>query len=119
MTVSLFQLQLPVRSEELRRHPRLALRRRAWCEHRDWTLYLPVANVSVAGLFIQTSTPFVTGEPLRVSLAEAGERIVVDVEVVWSSSRGRLPGIGCRFSHMREGAEHYARLLDNLCLNAR
>ena len=119
MTPSAMQVQAVARSSELRRHPRLSLQRRAWCEHRDWTLYLTVGNLSVDGMFLHTSTTFAPGETLRVSLSDGGARMVVEVEVVWCAARGRTPGLGCRVSTIREGAEHYALLLDTLCNNAR
>lgn len=70
-------------------------------------------------MFLHTSNAFAPGETLRVSLSEDGVRVVVELEVMWCAPRGATPGLGCRVSSIREGAEHYARLLDNLCNNAR
>jgi Tfp pilus assembly protein PilZ len=99
---------------ELRRHVRVDCERRAWCEHRDWTLYLPIANLSLGGLFVHTSTPFATGERLRVCLTDRDPLLMMEVEVVWSSSRGRTVGIGCRIVAFLQGADAYADLVEQL-----
>ena len=116
-------MALSVHSGELRRHARVELQRRAWCEHRDWTLYLSVVNVSYAGLFIQTSTHFDSGERLRVALTERslGPGLLIDlqVEVMWSSSRGKVPGVGCRIVDFAHGAERYAELIEQVSLATR
>ena len=98
---------------ELRRHLRVDFRRRAWCEHRDWTQYLSITNLSYGGLFIQTPTPFPAGELLRVSFLEAGQRVALDVEVVWAS-RTRHVGVGCRITSLVEGEERYTQLVERL-----
>jgi Tfp pilus assembly protein PilZ len=111
-------MALSVHQGELRRHARVELQRRAWCEHRDYTLYLSIANISREGLFIQTSTPFHRGERLRVCLADRTPRSTVPVEleaeVVWSSPRGRLVGVGCRIVAFAQGGERYAELVEQL-----
>ena len=108
---------------DLRRHARLELARRAWCEHRDWTLYLLVGNVSHGGVFIQTATPFARGERLRVCLmdreAPVAALMELEVEVCWSSARGRSVGIGCRIVDFAQGAERYAALVEQLAQNGR
>jgi len=113
---------MPLRSE-LRRHVRVDIHRRAWCEHRDWTLYLPLGNVSHSGLFIQTSTLFPHGEQLRVCLSDREPVIVLDVEVVWASephpSVARALGVGCAISSISQGADAYAALVEQLTLGAR
>jgi Tfp pilus assembly protein PilZ len=116
MSMSL-EAELPTR--ELRCSERLPLGRRAWCEHRDWTLYLAVVNVSAGGMFIQTSTGFSAGERLLVCLRERDLRMVTEVEVVWSKVLKRKAGIGCRVTGFAEGAEHYWRLLEQLRENSR
>lgn len=113
MTMTLLQPHA-LCSEEHRRDVRVAFHRRAWCEHRDWTLYLTVSNLSRGGMFIQTSAGFAPGELLRVCVAENEPRILVEVEVVWSRSRGRTLGIGCRVAGFVQGAEHYGPLIERL-----
>jgi Tfp pilus assembly protein PilZ len=93
-------------------------RRRAWCEHRAFTLYLPLANLSHGGLFIQTSAPFASGEPLRVCLTDKGPLIVVDVEVVWSRG-GSGVGVGCVIRSFAQGAESYSELVEQLTPGSR
>lgn len=98
-------------SAEQRRGERYGYARRAWCEHRDWTLYLRVGNLSEGGLFLHSSTPFAHGERLRVWVAEG---ILAEVEVRWSAPRGRSPGIGCSFSALLRGRDDFRALLAEL-----
>jgi Tfp pilus assembly protein PilZ len=116
-------MSMSLRSSELRRHERVEIRRRAWCEHRDWTLYLPLANVSRGGLFIQTSRKFARGERLRVCLADRAPVMILEVEVVWSAapppSAGRVLGVGCVIASFTEGEDAYAALVDQLVLGLR
>lgn len=107
-----------LRPSELRRHPRVDFRRRAWCEHRAFTLYLPLANLSHGGLFVQTSTPFASGELLRVCLTDRDPLIIVDVEVVWSAGGTRV-GVGCAIKSFVQGAESYSELVEQLTPSAR
>jgi hypothetical protein len=105
-------------SVDQRRGERVVFQRRAWCEHRDFTLYLRVADLGPGGLFLQTSTPFVPGDRLRVCLLET-PRIVVEAEVVRNAQHRRQPGVGCRLVAFIQGGEHYSLLLARLCENAR
>jgi Tfp pilus assembly protein PilZ len=100
-----------------RRHPRLDFEGRAWCEHRDLTLYLPIANLSAGGLFIQTGAPLSAGERLKVSFggADAGqEEIVAKVEIVWTGKTRRGAGVGCRFMSFLSGEAAYNQLIARL-----
>jgi Tfp pilus assembly protein PilZ len=104
-------------------------RRRAWCEHRVFTLYLPLANLSHGGLFVQTSTPFASGEQLRVCLTDRDPLIIVDVEVVWAagvkravgrpSEEGTRVGVGCAIKSFVQGAESYSELVEQLTPSGR
>lgn len=115
--------------QDLRRHLRVDFQRRAWCEHRDWTQYLAITNLSHGGLFVQTPTPFAAGELLRVSFVERAlppreanpepaARIALEAEVVWAL-RSRQLGVGCRIVSFLEGEERYGQLIDRLASNAR
>jgi Tfp pilus assembly protein PilZ len=101
---------------DLRGYRRVEFDRRAWCEHPHLTLYLPVSNVSRGGMFLQTSTPFEPGETLRVSFpaSDSEEKIVVQVEIVWSCRAGRGSGIGCRVTKFLHGEAAYCRLVAGL-----
>lgn len=101
---------------ELRSEERFAFQRRAWCEHRELTLYLPVGNLSPGGLFIRTATPLRPGERLRVCLLDV-PRIVTDVEIVWATPSRRLGGVGCRLAGFVQGSEAYSSLLEQLSEN--
>jgi hypothetical protein len=103
-----------VSSRELRRASRLEFRRRAWCEHRDFTLYPAIMNLSRGGLFLQASTPLAVGERLKVTLLQGEPGIVVDIEIVWVKRRGPGAGFGCRIVGFVEGADQYGALLDQL-----
>jgi Tfp pilus assembly protein PilZ len=102
---------------ELRRHLRVDYQRRAWCEHRDWTQYLAITNLSHGGLFIQTPTPFQAGELLRITFSDDG-RIVLEAEVVWAK-RGRQVGVGCQIVDFHDGEARYAALIDRLASPSR
>lgn len=112
MAMSL-ELESAPTQRELRLGPRVPFQRRAWCEHRDLTLYLLIADLGPRGMFIVTSTPFDVGERLRVTVHDS-PRIVVDVEIVRSVRRARQAGIGCRVLAFPQGAESYAALLAQL-----
>jgi hypothetical protein len=100
---------------EQRDSSRLRFERRAWCEHQSVTLYLQVSNVSRGGLFLRTSMPLLPGDPLEVSIeGVGGERIVVEVEIVWACRDGRGSGLGCRLLGFKSGAAAYERLVDAL-----
>jgi len=103
-----------VSSRDLRCAPRLELGRRAWCEHREITLYLPVVNISRGGLFLQTSTPLLAGERLRVSVLSGTPSIVLEAEISWSRTRGCVAGVGCQIVSFLDGVEQYAALLEQL-----
>ena len=76
---------------ELRRAPRLEFRGRAWCEHRQLTLYLALRNLSSSGLFLQTATPLEPGERVTLSLRD-DPGIVIEAEAVWTVPGRRLGG---------------------------
>ena len=94
-----------------RRHPRVVIDQRAWCEHNTLSLFLGVGNASRGGLFLQTGAPFLPGERLKLSF-EGDDRIVCEVEVVWvGRSEGRR-GCGVKFAAFQEGERSYYRLLE-------
>jgi len=102
--------------QDLRHHRRVTFDRRAWCEHQYLTLYLPVSNVSHGGMFLQTTTPFVPGERLRVSFEapNGGDPIVAQVEIVWCCRAGRGSGVGCRVTSFVQGEAAYEQLVEML-----
>lgn len=100
-------------SREFRRHRRVAFQRRAWCEHRNWTQYLSITNLSHEGLFIQTPTPFEPGELLRVSFSDGDAHFSFEARVIWTAS-ARQVGVGCQVVAFVEGEERYAALIDRL-----
>jgi Tfp pilus assembly protein PilZ len=105
-------------TRELRRHLRVDYQRRAWCEHRDWTQYLAITNLSHGGLFVQTPTPFQAGEVLRVSFNDGSAMISFEAEVVWAS-RARQVGVGCQIVSFIEGEARYVELIDRLAAPTR
>lgn len=117
MTMSL-QVVEAFASPELRHEGRVEFHRRGWCEHRDLTLYLSIANLSFGGMFIQTSTPLLRGERLRVCVQDR-PRITLDAEIVWCSRRLRHAGVGCRVLAIVEGEEFYRALIEQLSENGR
>jgi len=106
-----------VTEPEHRRHPRLEFDGRAWCEHQNLTLYLPISNVSAGGIFIQTGAPLSMGQRLRVSfgtLDPADGEVVAKVEIVWTGKTRRGAGVGCRFTGFVSGEEAYNRMIARL-----
>ncbi len=104
-------------TQDHRRHPRLEFEGRAWCEHQNLTLYLPVSNVSAGGIFIQTGAPMVTGQRLRVSfgtLEPGADEVVAKVEIIWTGKGRRGAGVGCRFTSFLSGEEAYNRMIARL-----
>lgn len=101
---------------ETRKHRRIEFDRRAWCEHHSLTLYLPVSNVSLGGMFLQTTTLFEPGDRLKVSFEgpEPTEKIVAQVEIVWAHKAGRGSGVGCRLLGFLHGGEAYGKLVEGL-----
>ncbi len=101
---------------ETRKHRRLDFDRRAWCEHHSLTLYLPVSNVSMGGMFLQTTTLFEPGDRLKVSFEgpEPSEKIVAQVEIVWAHKAGRGSGVGCRVLGFLRGGDSYGKLVEGL-----
>jgi Tfp pilus assembly protein PilZ len=102
-----------VSTNELRRAPRVEFQGRAWCEHRQLTLYLAIRNLSREGLFLQTATPLAPGERVTITLQE-DPAIVIEAEIVWTVPRRRVGGVGCRIVRFIEGADHYPQLLEKL-----
>ena len=102
---------------ELRQHPRLPFDGRAWCEHPDLTLYLPLANVSAGGVLIQTGAPLRHGQRLQLSLGQVGEgeeQVVARLEIVWVGKSRRGPAVGCKLLSFVSGQEAYSRLIARL-----
>jgi Tfp pilus assembly protein PilZ len=100
-----------------RRHPRLEFDGRAWCEHQNLTLYLPISNVSAGGIFIQTGAPMTTGQRLKVSfgtLDPGADEVIAKVEIVWTGKGRRGAGVGCRFTSFLSGEEAYNRMIARL-----
>ena len=100
---------------EQRRHPRIPVRQRIWCEGSDVTLYVQALNVSHGGLFVRTASPAEIGRAFRVSFSdlEDGE-VVAQVEVVWArrDNGSGQPGMGVRIVDFEAGAENYERFVN-------
>ena len=101
---------------ETRRYRRLEFDRRAWCEHHSLTLYLPISNVSMGGMFLQTTTLFELGDRLKISFqgAKPTEKIVAQVEIVWAHKAGRASGVGCKLIGFLHGGESYGKMVEGL-----
>jgi Tfp pilus assembly protein PilZ len=106
-----------VNTQDHRRHPRRDFEGRAWCEHQNLTLYLPISNVSVGGIFIQTGAPLTAGQRLKVSfgaLDPSDEEVVAKVEIIWAGKSRRGAGVGCRFTSFLSGEAAYNRMIARL-----
>lgn len=104
-------------TQDHRRHPRLEFEGRAWCEHQNLTLYLPISNVSAGGIFIQTGAPLTAGQRLKVTfgtLESSDEEVVAKVEIIWAGKSRRGAGVGCRFTSFLSGEAAYNRMIARL-----
>ena len=87
-----------------RRHPRVPLRSRCWCEADGITLYAKLANASEGGVFISTHAPLRMGSPAKVrfKLDDPKQEVAADAVVVWvreaAADPRETPGMGMRFT---------------------
>ena len=97
-----------------RRHPRITVRERVWCEGDEVTLYVQVLNASAEGLFVRTANPPPVGERLRVSFPglEHGE-VVAWAQVVWVRASGGAapPGMGLQIVRFERGLDAFGRFV--------
>lgn len=88
-------------SDERRRHPRVLLNGRCWCEAQEIAIYAQVGNVSEGGLFVRThlELPLGSRTKVRFRLSDQDPEQEALAEVVWGSrGNGALPaGVGLRF----------------------
>ena len=96
-----------------RRHPRVAIRQRVWCEGDDLTLYVQALNASERGLFVRTASPAAAGEKLRVTFPDLEGEVVAQAEVVWTrpATVNAPGGMGMRIVHFEKGLEGFNRFL--------
>lgn len=97
-----------------RRHPRVPVRQRVWCEGHNVTLYVQALNVSEGGLFVRTANPPPVGGSFRVSFDDLQEgEVVLQVEVVWTreGTGDAQPGIGLRIVDFEKGAETFSEFV--------
>ncbi len=97
-----------------RRHTRVPVRQKIWCEADDVTIYVQALNVSEGGLFVRTPSPPGVGHHFRVSLTdpELGD-IVARVEVVWTrpGRSGEQAGMGLRIVDFEQGQDSFRRFV--------
>jgi len=88
-------------SVEQRRHPRIAVRHRCWCEGANITVYTQMGNISEGGVCLRTQAPLAPGERVRVRLGHNGADLELQAAVVWRVAPGQgpdaEPGVGLRF----------------------
>ncbi|MFW6050329.1 MAG: PilZ domain-containing protein [Myxococcota bacterium] len=109
-------MDLTLMSDENRRHPRVPIRQRVWCEGEDVTLYVRTLNASERGMFIRTANPAEAGRRLRVSFDGDGNEVVADVQVVWSrqGDDGTEPGMGVEILAFEKGGEAYRHMVEQV-----
>ena len=89
---------------ERRRHPRIPVRSRCWCETDGITLYAKLVNASEGGVFISTYAPLRKGSPAKVrfKLDDAKLEIEAEAVVVWVREAApdpmATPGMGLQFT---------------------
>jgi uncharacterized protein (TIGR02266 family) len=104
-----------------RRHPRIPVRQRVWCEGERLTLYVQALDVSLGGMFVRTSHPPSPGERFRVSFTDFGEgEVVAAAEVVWAAREGDgKTGMGLRFVAFERGAADYERFVARCAIESK
>lgn len=96
------------RYAERRRHRRVPIRARCWCESEAVTLYAQIVNVSEEGMFIRTFSPLKRGSSVSLRFeARKGTEITAEAVVVWvresANDFGEPPGMGLRFTRIDPG----------------
>lgn len=97
-----------------RRHPRVPIRQRVWCEGPNVTLYVQALNASEGGLFVRAANPPSAGDRFRFSFTDLDDgEVVATVEVVWSrrGTGDSQPGMGVRTVRFEKGAECFDRFV--------
>jgi len=97
-----------------RRHPRVFVRQRIWCESDRVTLYVQALNVGSGGFFVRTASPPPVGSAFRVSFNDAdGAEIVANVEVAWTRAETSdlAPGMGLRIVAIERGQQAFEQFL--------
>jgi uncharacterized protein (TIGR02266 family) len=86
---------------EQRRHRRISVRQRCWCEGANITVYTQMGNISEGGLCLRTQAPLAPGERVRVRLRDNSAELELQAAVVWRVAPGQEPevepGVGLRF----------------------
>jgi uncharacterized protein (TIGR02266 family) len=100
--------------DEHRRHSRIPIRQRVWCEGDQLTLYVQALNVSEGGMFVRTASPPETGQRFRVSFTEGEEEVIAEVEVVWTraGASDAQPGMGVRIVSFEKGEPAFRSWVD-------
>jgi uncharacterized protein (TIGR02266 family) len=99
---------------EHRRHPRVPVRQRVWCEGDQLTLFVQALNVSRGGLFVRTASPPAAGDRVRISFRGLREgEVVVQTVVVWTrqDATAQQPGMGLRITGFERGATDFERFV--------
>ncbi len=97
-----------------RRHSRIPVRQRVWCEGDQVTLFVQMWNVSRGGLFVRTASSPPVGDRLRVTWSDRTQgEVVLQTVVVWSRREpsGSQPGMGLRIAGVEGGAAAFERFL--------
>ena len=97
-----------------RRHPRVPIRQRVWCEGQNVTLYVQALNVSEGGLFVRTANPPSPGHRFRVSFTDLeDDEVIATVEVMWSrgGAGDQQPGMGVRIVQFEKGQDAFERFV--------
>lgn len=90
-------------ADERRKHPRIPLRSRCWCETDGITLYAKLINASEGGVFVGTYAPLRLGSSAKVrfKVDRAEKEVLAEAVVVWvreAGVDGVNPGMGMRFT---------------------
>src|SRR6185503_3139329 len=97
--------------EDGRRHHRVPMRARVWCEGEGLTLYVPALDVSAGGLCVRTSRPFAQGQKVRLGVSGPEGEAVLRARVAWSRDDDDAPAMGLEVIDFVRGREVFEALL--------
>src|SRR5688500_5298874 len=96
-----------------RKHHRVPVRARVWCEGEELTLYVPALDVSAGGLCVRTSRPFAQGLHVRLGVSGPEGEAVARARVAWSREGGdEAPAMGLELIDFVQGREIFEAILE-------
>ena len=101
-------------SDDQRRDPRVATRKRLWCEGQEASVAAETRDISRNGMFIVAENAPEVGEQLKVTLEDEGGEVTLNMEVMWRGAKtdDNKTGVGVRIVGFDKGGDVYERFLN-------